>query len=85
MAARITSVEDEQDIVMSCESSSYDEDETYGDEEGDTPTDSEIDPDMRGAQPYLFVPSGDESDEGHEDSDEDDRNPRRYRLNNSNW
>ena len=47
MAARITSVEDEQDIVMSCESSSYDEDETYGDDEGDTPTDSEIDPDMR--------------------------------------
>ena len=45
---------------------------------------SEIDLGMRGAQPYMFEPSGDKSDEGHnEDSDEDD--PRRYRLNNSNW
>ena len=73
---------------MSCEPSAYDEDKTYGDDEGDNPTDSEIDPDMRGAQLYLFEPYGDKSDEGyegHEDSDEDNRDPRRYRLNNSNW
>ena len=77
--------EAEQD-VMSCESSSYDEDGTYADDEGDTPADSEIDSGTRGAQPYMFEPSGDESDEGHDinkDSDEDD--PRSHRLNNSNW
>ena len=71
--------EAEQDVMM-CGSPSCDEDGTYEDDEGDTPADSEIDLGTRGAQPYMFEPSGDESDEGH-DINEDSS----HRLNNSNW
>ena len=83
----MSSHEIEVEISLSCDSLSYDEDQSSSSEEEGTIDPSDEDSFRnRGLQPCQFELSDDENDVPDDDSDDiSDEDPRASRLNNSNW